>query len=55
MLQIYKIKDTALPALVIDDEVLTGFHGVDELAARVKESFKLQGTKAPAGDNKTSS
>jgi hypothetical protein len=33
-----------LPALVIDDEVLTGFHNIDELSARVKESFKLQGT-----------
>jgi len=44
MLQIYKIKDTILPALVIDDEVLTGFHDIDDLSARVKESFKLQGT-----------
>jgi hypothetical protein len=42
MLQIYKIKDTLLPAVVIDDEVLTGFHGVDDLETRVKESFKLQ-------------
>ena len=44
MLQIYKIKDTALPALVIDDNVLTGFHGVDELDSIVKNSFKLQET-----------
>ncbi len=44
MLQIYKIKDTVLPALVIDDEVMTGFHSVDELEARIKESFKLQET-----------
>ena len=44
MLQIYKIKDTALPALVIDDNVLIGFHGVDELSALVKNSFKLQST-----------
>ena len=42
MLQIYKIKDTALPALIIGDDLLTGFHGVDELEAKVKESFKLQ-------------
>jgi hypothetical protein len=55
MLQIYKIKDTELPALVLSDELLTGFHGIEELESRVKESFKLQGTKAPAGDNKTSS
>jgi hypothetical protein len=46
MLTIYKIKDTALPALVLDDELLTGFHGIDELESRVKESFKLQETPA---------
>jgi hypothetical protein len=46
MLQIYKIKDTALPALVVDDNVLTGFHDIKDLEARVKESFKLQGTPA---------
>ncbi|MFA6257765.1 MAG: hypothetical protein WC671_02000 [Candidatus Paceibacterota bacterium] len=42
MLQIYKIKDTELPALVIDDEVLTGFHSLEDLETRVQESFKLQ-------------
>jgi len=42
MLQIYKIKDTVLPALVIDDDVLTGFQSLDALDARVKQSFKLQ-------------
>lgn len=45
MLQIYKIKETKLPALVIDDELLTGFHDVEELESRVQESFKLQETK----------
>ena len=45
MLQIYKIEDTKLPALVIDENVLTGFHDIDELETRVKESFKLQETK----------
>lgn len=45
MLKIYKIEDTKLPALVIDEEVLTGFHGVEELESKVKESFKLQGVK----------
>jgi thiol-disulfide isomerase/thioredoxin len=47
MIEIYKIKDTELPALVIDDEALTGFHDVEELSAKVKESFKLQGTEEP--------
>jgi len=42
MLHIYKIEDTKLPALVIDDEVLTGFHGVEELEKRIQESFKLK-------------
>ena len=45
MLHIYKIKDTALPALVIDDDLLTGFHSIDELESRIKESFKLQEIK----------
>jgi len=45
MLQIYKIEDTKLPALVVDEEVLTGFHGIDELETLVKESFKLQEIK----------
>ena len=45
MLQIYKIKDTELPALVLDDEVLTGFHSIEDLESRVKDSFKLKETK----------
>jgi hypothetical protein len=46
MLQIYKIKDTALPALVVDDEVLTGFQDIKALEQRVKQSFKLQAVKS---------
>jgi hypothetical protein len=45
MLKIYKIKDTALPALVIDDNVLTGFHSLEDLETLIKDSFKLQVTK----------
>jgi hypothetical protein len=41
----YKIKDTELPALVIDDEVMTGFHSMEDLDRVVKESFKLQEIK----------
>ncbi len=48
MLQIYKIKDTVLPAVVIDDNLLTGFHSIDELKKMVQDSFKLQETK-PTG------
>ncbi len=54
MLQIYKIKDTELPALVVDDEVLTGFRSIDELKGRIEESFKLQ-SKKPTASSKTSS
>jgi hypothetical protein len=53
MLQIYKIKDTALPALVIDDEVLTGFHSVQDLETRVQDSFKLQSATMPIPTSKT--
>ncbi len=46
MLQIYKIKDTELPALVVGEDLLTGFHSVEELETRIKESFKIQETKS---------
>jgi hypothetical protein len=51
MLQIYKIKDTELPALVLDEELLTGFHDSNELDSKVQKSFKLQETK-PVDANK---
>ncbi len=54
LLKIFKIKDTELPALVLDGELLTGFHKIEDLESRVKESFKLQETK-PVGDEKKSS
>jgi len=54
MLQIYKIKDTELPALVLNDELLTGFHGIDELDSKVQTSFKLQEIK-PKNDNSSTS
>ena len=54
MLQIYKIKDTALPALVIDDEVLTGFHSIEEIEVIIKDTFKLQGTTATTENSKMS-
>jgi hypothetical protein len=51
MLQIYKIKDTALPALVVNDEVLTGFHDLADLETRLQEAFKLQIPAKPAENN----
>ena len=42
MLNIYKIKDTALPALVINDDVFNGFHSLDELDTQIEGLFKLQ-------------
>jgi hypothetical protein len=42
VIQIYKIKGTELPALVIDGDLLNGFRGFDELSALVEKSFKLR-------------
>jgi hypothetical protein len=39
MLEIYKIEDTKLPALVLDGDVLTGFQGIADLEERIQESF----------------
>lgn len=57
MLDIYKIKDTALPAVVIDDDVYTGFHPMEELDAIVSDAFKLEEAtpeNAPAPADKKS-
>lgn len=51
MLQIYKIKDTELPALVLGDELLTGFHSIEELQAKVEKSFTP--TEINPSDTKT--
>lgn len=52
MIEIYKIKDTLLPALVIDGDVLTGFQEFEKLSALVEKSFKLQGVEEDkAGTN----
>ncbi len=53
MLDIYKIQDTKLPAMVVDDEVLTGFRSIDELEETVKKSFKLQEAIPEAKDTKS--
>jgi len=42
MLKIYKIEDTKLPAVVLDDEVLTGFQSLEKLDAKIKKSFGLE-------------
>jgi hypothetical protein len=42
MIQIYGVKDTELPALVLDDELLTGFHSVEDLEPRLKEAFGFE-------------
>lgn len=46
MIEIYKIRDTELPALVIDGDRLNGFRSFEELSALVEKSFKLQGKAA---------
>ena len=52
MINIYKIQDTKLPALVIDDTVLTGFNSIESLENKIKQSFKLQ-EKAEVKNSKT--
>lgn len=52
MLDIYKIKDTVLPALVVDDNVVTGFTSIETLEKRIKESFKLQEPKTEKTNTK---
>ncbi len=42
MLDIYKIKDTALPAVVLQDEALTGFRTETELENKIKKFFGLE-------------
>lgn len=42
MLDIYKIQDTKLPALVVGDDVLTGFQSIEDLEAMIKDSFNLE-------------
>lgn len=46
MLKIYEIKDTELPALVLNNEVLTGFHDLKNLESYIKDVFKLQEVKS---------
>jgi hypothetical protein len=48
IIDIYKIKDTALPALVIEEDVITGFHTIEDMDARVQEAFKLKEANAKA-------
>ncbi len=41
MLDIYKIEDTKLPALVLDDEVMTGFQDKELLDQKINKAFDL--------------
>ncbi len=42
LLQIYKIKDTELPALILNDNLLTGFHNIDDLETLIQKSLRVQ-------------
>ncbi|MFN4181314.1 MAG: hypothetical protein ACK4FA_01275 [Candidatus Paceibacteria bacterium] len=46
MLRIFKIEDTKLPAIVLDDEVMTGFRPIDELQEKIEKNFKLENKEA---------
>lgn len=50
MLSIYNIEDTKLPAVVLGDELLTGFHSVEELDALIQKAFQLQEAKPDNAD-----
>lgn len=52
MINIYKIKDTALPALVIDDNLRTGFQPIEDVEKLIKASFKLQEAKPETSTKK---
>lgn len=53
MLQIYKIQDTKLPALVMGDDVYTGFQSLEELEQKLVDIFKLEKKEVPS-DTKAS-
>lgn len=42
MLSIYKISDTKLPALVVNEKVLTGYSDIESLEKLLIETFKLE-------------
>ena len=48
MLSLYKIEDTKLPAVVINDDLMTGFQSISELEELVLASFKLTEKKENA-------
>ncbi len=48
MLSIYKISDTKLPALVVDEKVLTGYSDTESLGKLIKDTFDLEEKKEEA-------
>lgn len=50
MLSIYKIEDTKLPALVVDEKVLTGYTEPEALEKLLKDTFKLEEPKVEDGN-----
>ena len=53
MINIYKIKKENLPALVVGDELLTGFQGLEDLETKVTKTFKLEVPQSEAVDKQT--
>ena len=50
MLRIFKIEDTKLPAIVLDDEVMTGFRPIEELQEKIEKNFKLQSKESVSAE-----
>ena len=45
MIDIYKIEDTKLPAIVIGDNTFTGFQSIDAVEKKIKQAFGLKAPK----------
>ncbi len=42
LVSIYKVEDTKLPALIVGDEMVTGFRSIEEIEAMVPELVKIR-------------
>ncbi len=63
LLSIYKVEDTKLPAVIINEKMYTGFHSIEEIETKIPDVVKAQqekekeaereNTGAPAEEPKT--
>lgn len=55
LISIFKIEDTKLPALIINDEVMTGFQSTDDIVEMIPSLAKARAERIEAEENATSS